>query len=347
MLPSFARHRRHHSLGIAVVVGGTCLMLSGLFVLHAPEPTVFESVFFVAAVCGGICYAAARDTTSYWIYAALVPKFYLAGGGAVAAADDLMKAASMVTARAPLVRRAVTMGLAAALLFLAIDAWSEFSRPASIIATTVIVYPSMLVVGLHRAAPLYIAVAGLSPSARRKAIEPRSVLSFLIEDTWVALSINLAIVSPLAHRETFATTAFYADPNVLLKHLSLMLLITTTMAVGARRSRLPSTAGEVLSGMVCALDPAFAWPVPMTASRRLLLGCGVVATWVLLSAASFHGLRITPGFLPLYLLLLIPVVIFYVWERGLTLRNDVTRAFELLDHLKASGVRPELPEAQP
>lgn len=343
MLPTFARHRRRRSIGTAVVIGGLCLALSGLFILNAPDPTTLESILFVAAVCGGICYAAARDATSYWIYAALAPKFYIASSSPSA---DLEKAASMVTARAPLMLRAVIVALAAAIFFLAMDAWSPLSRPASIVATTVVVYPSILAAGLHRAAPLYTAVAGLSPSARRKALEPRSAIGFLLEDTVVALSINLAIVSPLARREAFASPGPYASPEFLLSHLGLALFVTMTMFVGARRSRLLSAAGEALCGLV----PPVALPTPRAAParalRRLVLGFGVVTAWLFLLAASFHGLQIAPGFMLLYVLLLMPIVGVYAWERSLTLRSDWTRAFELREHLRAGGMRPDLAQEQ-
>lgn len=341
MLPTFARHRRRHSLGIAVVVGATCLVLSGLFLLNAPDPNQLECALFIAALCGGICYAAARDTTSYWIYAALAPKFYLPSDGR---AGDLETAARIVTARAPLLRSAVTVAVAAAALFWAMDAWSPFARAASVIATTVVVYPLILTAGLHRAAPMYIAVAGLSRSARHRTLKSRGVNEFLIEDTIVALSINLAIVSPLARREPFASPGLYSGAEVLTSHLTLALLVTTTMFIGARRSRLFSAAGEVLSGLVPPDVPGLRRAAAGGALRRLTIGCAVVTAWLLCLAAGLHHVQLVLRFVSHYLLLLIPVAGLYAWERRLTLQRDLTEAVDLLKHLRASGLRPELAE---
>lgn len=343
MLPSLEKHRRLHSVAVAVVIAGISFVLTGLFLLYAGEPGLYESILFIAAVCGGLCYAAGRDTASYWLYSTLTPKFFLPEDAETASVEDLVAITKAVTARTRLLINSVVLVVLLVLAFLLAEWATEIPRAVLSGVITVVLFPLLLARGLYRAVPFFVAVAAMvgHPSGAG-AIRQRSLRNLLLEDTVIAVAINLAVILPLTRREVFVSSPGYTDPTFFLSCLSLMLVVTFFMLSGARRSRVQAAAGEVISGQILLNEEDQGGGAPRSSLYRMGQSLGVVALWLFLAALLFQYLDIHAGFLLFYLMLLVPVVVLYLRERQLTLLSDLQQSRLMLEHIRASGQRPDL-----
>ncbi len=345
MLPSLKAHRVRHSVAVALVVTGMSVILTGLFLLYAGTPRLLESVLFITALCWGICYAAGRDIAGYWVYGAVAPKFFIPDDIRTASDDDLIAITKVVTARTRLLINTTVFAVLLVSAFLLADWLTDIPRAVLLGVTTVLAFPLLLARGLNQAVPFFVAVAALvgNPAAQ-DAIKPRTLRSVLLEDTGIALAINIAVILPLARRDVFSSGAGYTDPTFLLSCLSLMLIVTFSMLSGARRSRVQSVAGETISGQIGEQEEGGSPDEAHPRDRlyRMLQSFGIVAFWLLIMSLFFQRMDINVGFIPFYLTLVIPVVALYLLERKRTLRSDLTQSRRLLEHIRTSGQRPPL-----
>jgi hypothetical protein len=293
-------------------------------------------------IAGGITYAVFRDAPGYWIYSTLAPKFMLSKNEL--SELHALRISPLIRWLNPLqypFRWPLVMVLLVSLLLLTGYHW--FPAHSSVLAIIVIglVFPLLLSVLMLGSARYFLALA--SPEGELSMLEtlrrPRSASVYRLEDLLITLAINYVLIWPLQSRPAFSLDAGYGEAKFVVAAVLLGWIAVFFTLLGARRSRLLSVVGEVLSGLFCTLPPIGTEPLRRVALLpRMLSYYGVVALWAVLLCAVLAQLPMVVPF-PLFALLLLPVLGWVFWrERGLTLQHDYLQAVQFIEALAVMPV---------
>lgn len=342
MLPTFRSHRDRYSVGLLFGLTLLCLLQVFALVRNSAALGLLELLPAGIAIVGGITYAVLRDAPGYWIYSTLAAKFMLSK-------DELselqgLRISPLMRWLNPLqhpLRWPVLLALLVSLLLLAGRAC--FPAHSSVLAVVVIglIFPLLLSLLVLGSARYFLALA--SPEGEASILEivrrPRAASAYRREDLLITLAINFVLIWPLHSRPAFSLVAGYGEAKFVVAAVLLGWIAAFFTLLGARRSRLLSAVGEVLSGLFCTQQLKPGEPgKKLKALPRMLGYYALIALWALLLCALLAQLPMVVPF-ALFSLLLLPMLGWIFWhERGLTLQHDYAQAVQYIEELAVMPV---------
>lgn len=345
MLPTFRHHLDRYSVGLWFGLTLLCLLQAFALVRNSAALGLVELLLAGTAIAGGVTYAVFRDAPGYWIYSTLAPKFLLSK-------EELselrgLRVTPLIRWLNPLqypFRWPLLLALLVALLLLVGHGW--FPTHSSLLAFAVIglLFPLLLSLLMLGSARYLLALASPEGEAtlREELHRPRQPSGYRREDLLITLVINFVLIWPLQSRPAFSLAGGYGDAKFVVAAVLLGWIAAFFTLLGARRSRLFSVVGEMLSGLFCT-DPVLGSEQPKSALSlkllpRMLSYYGVIALWAVLLCAVLAQLPLSVPF-PLFSLLLLPVLGWVFWhERGLTLQRDHLQALQFIEELAVMPV---------
>lgn len=345
MLPTFRRHLGRYGVGLWFGLTLLCLLQAFALVRNSAALGLVELLLAGVAIAGGVTYVVFRDAPGYWIYSTLALKFLLSK-------EELSDVRSLRVT--PVIRWLNPLQhpfrwpllLAFLVSLLLLVGHGLFPAHSGVLAFVVIglLFPLLLSWLMLGSVRYFLVLA--SPEGEASMLEglrrPRQASVYRREDLLITLVINFALIWPLQSRPAFSLAAGYGDAKFVVAAVLLGWIATFFTLLGARRSRLFSVVGEMLSGLFCT-EHALRCEQPKNALNarllpRMLAYYGVIALWVLLLCVVLAQLPMTLPF-PLFSLLLLPVLGWVFWrERGLTLRHDHVQAVQFIEELAVMPV---------
>ena len=331
MLPSSSEYIRRRMVATAVVTGAIAAVLVSSLTRNAAGLTPGQAIAGLGMISASVFFAIARDSGGYWFFVIRAGKVFDPNPSWPADAQDRTWQGTLV--RNPWMAAIAGFELAALVCILA----------AELVPRHLVLFAWCYTIVLLPAATLGFALlaarAGAEDalrilSGKRTAGQSQHRAAQLVAaDLLLAIATNFALVLPVRHKAAYSLEHGYAYAPFVVAFVVLLLIVCAFMIGFAARSRRATLVGELLMGKADGEFVSLAgMPSRFLAMRRtgryaLYLVSTVI--WAVLVCTAFAKWAPSAGFVPLYCVALVPLLLMYAGERCAAMRRDLAAAQDI------------------
>ncbi|MFD1556736.1 hypothetical protein ACFSHT_14090 [Paraburkholderia silviterrae] len=327
MVPSSSEYIRRRMVAIIVVTGVIATVLVSSLTRNAPGLSVAQAIAGLGMISASIFFAIARDSGGYWFYAIRAGKVFDPNPSFPGDAQDSTWQGALI--RNPWMAAVVGFEFAALICLLA-DALFPGHLVLFAWCYTIVLLPAATV-GFSLLAARAGAQDALRILSGKHAIaqSQHRAAQLVAADLFIAIATNFALVLPVRHKPAYSLEHGYGYAPFVVAFVVLLLIVCAFMLCFAARSRRATLVGELLMGKADGQFASLAGPsrwLALSRLRRYALYVVSTVVWAVLVCAAFAKWAPSWGFVPLYCVALVPLVLMYALERCAAMRRDLAEA---------------------
>lgn len=314
-----------------VVTGAIATLLVSSLTRNAPGLSLVEAIAGLGMISASVFFAIARDSGGYWFYVVRAGKIFDPNPQWPTDAQDGTWRGALV--RNPWMAAVVGFELAALVCLLA----------AALVPGHLVLFAWCYTIVLLPAATLGFALmaarAGAQDalrilSGRRSAAQsPHRAAQLVAADLLLAIATNFALVLPVRHKLAYSLEHGYGYAPFVVAFAILLVIVCAFMICFASRSRRAALTGELLMGKAderfASLVAAPSRLLGLSRASRYALYFVSTVVWAGLVCAAFAKWVPVSGFVPLYCVALVPLMVMYAGERCAAMRRDLAAARDI------------------
>ncbi|QBQ96458.1 hypothetical protein [Paraburkholderia pallida] len=328
MVPSSSEYIRRRVVAIIVVTGVIATVLVSSLTRNAPGLSVAQAIAGLGMITASIFFAIARDSGGYWFYAIRAGKVFDPNPVFPGDAQDRTWQGALI--RNPWMAAVVGFELAALICLLA---HALVPRHLIVFAWcyTIVLLPAATVGFSLLAARAGAQDALRILSGKHAFARPQHrAIQLVAADVLIAITTNFALVLPVRHKAAYSLEHGYGYPPFVVAFVILLLIVCGFMLAFAARSRRATLAGELLMGkadgqFVSLAGTPSRW-LAVSRFRRYAFYLASIVVWAVLVCAAFAKWAPSLGFVPLYCVALLPLLLMYALERCAAMHRDLAEA---------------------